>query len=146
MSSEVSPSLRRQIRERSRGVCEYCLVHEDDLFHGCEVDHILSVKHRGLSVLENLAFACFHCNRHKGTDLGSVTIRTSTLVRFYNPRLDRWKEHFYWNEDRIEPLTDIGEVTVRLLDFNHPERVAFRKLLSETGRYPTVEALALLKG
>jgi len=146
MSSEVGPSLRRQIRERSWGVCEYCLVHKDDLFHGCEVDHILSVKHGGLSVLENLAFACFHCNRHKGTDLGSVTVRTSALVRFYNPRLDRWKEHFYWNESRIEPLTDIGEVTVRLLDFNHPERVVFRKLLSETGRYPTVEAVALLKG
>src|SRR6266566_752300 len=145
MSSEVSASLRRQVRERAWSICEYCLVHEDDLFHGCEVDHILSVKHGGLSVPENLAFACFHCNRHKGTDLGSVTVHTRTLIRFFNPRLDRWKEHFYWNEFRIEPLTDTGEVTVRLLEFNHPERVAFRKLLSETGRYPTVEALALLK-
>ena len=72
--------------------------------------------------------------------------RTGMLTRFYNPRSDGWKEHFSWNEARIEPLTDIGEVTRRLLDFNHSERAAFRKLLAEAGRYPTVEALALLRG
>ena len=62
-----------------------------------------------------------------------------------NPRSDAWRRHFQWNEGAIEPLTDIGEVTARLLDFNHPERVAFRKLLAETGRYPSVEALARLR-
>ena len=67
------------------------------------------------------------------------------MVRFYNPRADGWKDHFFWSEGRIEPLTEIGEVTVRLLDFNHQERVAFRNLLAEAGRYPTVEALALLQ-
>ena len=74
-----------------------------------------------------------------------MSARTGTLVRFYNPRNDRWKEHFYWSESRIKSLSDIGEVTARLLEFNHPERVAFRKFLSEAGRYPTVEALALLR-
>jgi hypothetical protein len=44
-----------------------------------------------------------------------------------------------------EAVTDIGEVTVRLLEFNHPERVAFRKFLADAGRYPTVEALARLR-
>jgi hypothetical protein len=36
-------------------------------------------------------------------------------------------------------------VTARLLDFDHRERVAFRKLLAETGRYPSVDALARLR-
>ena len=145
MSNEVSEALRRLVAERAYRVCEYCLVHEEDVYHGCEVDHILSIKHGGLTVGENLAYACFHCNRHKGTDLGSVSVRTGTLVRFYNPRSDRWLEHFCWGEARIEAVTDIGEVTVRLLEFNHPERVAFRKFLAEAGRYPTVEALARLR-
>lgn len=145
MASEVNEALRRLVAERAWHLCEYCLVHEQDVYHGCEVDHIRSVKHGGLTVEENLAFACFHCNRHKGTDLGSLSERAGTLVRFYNPRTDRWKEHFCWIENRIEPLTDIGEVTARLLEFNHPERVAFRKFLAEAGRYPTVEALALLR-
>jgi HNH endonuclease len=94
-----------------------------DVYHGCEVDHVRSVKHGGLTLEDNMALACFHCNRHKGTDLGSVSVRTETLVRFYNPRTDHWKEHFCWSEARIEPLTDIGEVTARLLEFNHPESV-----------------------
>ena len=67
------------------------------------------------------------------------------MVRFYNPRTDRWKEHFYLSEGRIEPLSEIGEVTIRVLELNHPERVAFRKLLAETGRYPSVEALARIR-
>ncbi len=146
MSSEVSEALQRLVAKRAYRVCEYCLVHERDVYHGCEVDHIHSVKHGGRSVAENLAFACFHCNRHKGADLGSVCVRTGALVRFYNPRTDRWNEHFQVNGGRIEPLTDIGEVTARLLEFNHPERVAFRKMLVESGRCPTVEALALLRG
>ncbi len=146
MSSEVSEALRRQVADRAFHVCEYCLVHEEDVYHGCEVDHIRSFKHAGLTVVENLAFACFHCNRHKGTDLGSVGVRIGALVRFYHPRNDRWSEHFQWSEGRIEPLTDIGEVTARLLEFNHPERVGFRKMLADTGRYPTVEAMALLRG
>ena len=145
MSNEVSAALRRLVADRAYRVCEYCLVHEEDVYHGCEVDHILSVKHGGLTLAENLAYACFHCNRHKGADLGSVSVRTGTLVRFYNPRSDHWQEHFCWSESRIEAVTDIGEVTVRLLEFNHPERVAFRKFLAEAGRYPTVEALARLR-
>ena len=108
------------------------------------MDHVLSVKHGGQTTVENLAFACFHCNRHKDTDLGSVSVRTGELIRFFNPRSDGWRGHFQCNEGRIEPLTDIGEVTVRLPDFNHPERVALRKLLVETGRFPSVEALARL--
>ncbi len=132
--------------DRAYHLREYCLVHEDDVYHGCEVDHVLSAKHGGLTISENLAWACFHCNRHKGTDLGSVSARTGTLTRFFNPRTDGWREHFQWNEERIEALTAIGEVTARLLEFNYPERVAFRKLLAEAGRYHTVEALALVRG
>jgi hypothetical protein len=145
MSNEISQDVRRLVADRAYHICEYCLVHEDDVYHGCEVDHIISLKHGGLAAPENLAYACFHCNRHKGTDVGSISTSNGTFVRFYNPRLDHWPEHFRWSEGRVEPLSVIGEVTCRLLDFNHPERVAFRKLLEQTGRYPTVEALARIR-
>lgn len=116
-----------------------------DVYHGCEVDQIVSVKHGGITVPENLAYACFHCNRHKGTELGSLSLRTGKLVRFFNPRSDYWTQHFCVNEARIETLTETGEVTSRMLEFNHPERLAFRRLLMEVGRYLTVEALARIK-
>jgi hypothetical protein len=146
MRSDISEALRRLVAERADHLCEYCLVHEADVYHGCEVDHVVSVKHGGTTVPDNLAYACFHCNRHKGADLGSLSLRTGKLVRFFNPRSDYWPQHFSLIEARIDPVTEIGEVTSRVLEFNHPERLAFRRLLMEVGRYLTVEALARLKG
>jgi hypothetical protein len=108
------------------------------------MDHIISVKHGGETVPENLAYACFHCNRHKGTDIGSRT-STGDFLRFFNPRTDRWSDHFQLSEGRIEGVTPIGIVTARALDFNHPERVALRRLLTQIGRHPTIEALARMK-
>lgn len=81
MSGDISKALRRVVADRAYHVCEYCLVHEDDVYHGCEVDHVRSGKHGGVAVPENLAFACFHCNRHKGTDLGSVSLRNVPKTR-----------------------------------------------------------------
>ena len=60
MSNDISAALRRLVADRAYRICEYCLVHEEDVYHGCEVDHILSVKHDGLTLAENLAYACFH--------------------------------------------------------------------------------------
>ena len=145
MRSDISDVLRRLVSERADHLCEYCLVHEADVYHGCEVDHVISIKHGGITVPENLAYACFHCNRHKGTDLGSLSLRTGTLVRFFNPRSDGWAQHFRVNEACIDPLSEIGEVTSRMLEFNHPERLAFRRLLMKVGRYLTVEALARIR-
>jgi hypothetical protein len=67
------------------------------------------------------------------------------LVRFFNPRNDRWSEHFQSHDGKIEGLTEIGEVTVRILEFNQPERLTLRRLLADSGRYPSIGALALLR-
>ena len=145
MAGDVTESLRLRVAERAYRVCEYCLVHEDDLYHGCEVDHIVSVKHGGPTAEANLAFACFHCNRHKGSDLGSIGRASGKLVRFFNPRTDRWGEHFQQHDGQIDGLTETGEVTVRLLEFNQPERLTLRRLLADSGRYPSIGAMALLR-
>ena len=76
------------------------------------------------------------CNRHKGTDLGSIARATGELVRFFNPRIDRWIDHFQLDGARIKPLTNVGEVTVRILGFNNAERVLERADLIDLGRYP----------
>ena len=89
MSSYVSEELRRLVAARAGYVCEYCLIHEDDTFFECEVDHIISVKHGGPTEEKNLAYACLPCNRHKGSDIGSILGETGQLVRFFNPRVDR---------------------------------------------------------
>ena len=73
MGSYIRDDLRRLVAARADRLCEYCLIHEDDAYFGCEVDHIISVKHGGPTVAENLAYACAFCNRQKGSDFVSIS-------------------------------------------------------------------------
>ena len=66
MAEAVSQKLRREIRKRAGERCEYCLIPEALLLVGCEVDHIVSRKHGGITELPNLALSCARCNRAKG--------------------------------------------------------------------------------
>ena len=131
--THIPTALRRSVRERGGYRCEYCLIREEDTQFGCEVDHILSEKHGGRTVADNLALACFFCNRNKGSDIGSVRSPTDpSLIRFFNPRVDRWEQHFRRTDDfRIEPLTEIGAVTVRIFGFNHGGRIEERRALDQ---------------
>ena len=132
----ISAEIRRFVAERAGHRCEYCHIHEDDTFFGCEIDHIISKKHGGNNDPENLALSCLFCNRHKGTDIGSIHPNTGRLTRFFNPRKDRWNKHFQLNNVAIDPLTSIGEVTVRLFALNDPERLLEREDLISIGAYP----------
>ena len=136
MREYISAELRRLVIERADHRCEYCLIHEDDTFFGCEVDHIISIKHDGVTEESNLAHACQVCNRRKGSDLGSIVRRTGELVRFFKPRVDRWTEHFKLDGAFINPLTDVGEVTTRIFGFNDEERLMEREELIAQGRHP----------
>ncbi len=131
----ISAVLRRLVAQRANRRCEYCLIHEDDTFFGCHIDHIVSEKHGGATVAENLAYACAFCNLHKGSDLGSLTAE-GELCRFFNPRADVWTEHFALEEAIIQPLTAIGEVTARIFQFNHLDRLLERETLIEARLYP----------
>lgn len=99
------------------------------------------MKHGGLTTEDNLAYACIFCNLQKGSDLGSIVWRTGELVRFLHPRRDFWGDHFRLEEATIQPVTDIGEVTARIFDFNNDERILERQALILSGRYPSVSAL-----
>ena len=134
----ISAALRRLVRARADNLCEYCLLHEDDTFFGCEVDHVISEKHAGRTEKDNLALACFVCNRNKGSDIGSLIPGSGRLVRFYHPRLDRWQDHFRLAPDGISivTLTDVGEATARIFGFNSEERLLERQALQAAGRYP----------
>ncbi|MFM6152259.1 MAG: HNH endonuclease, partial [Sphaerospermopsis kisseleviana] len=119
----INLETRRLVVERAGNICEYCLISAVDRSSGCQVDHIISVKHGGTSTEDNLCYACVFCNLQKGTDLGSINWRNGELVRFFNPRRDFWGDHFRLEEAVIQPLTDIGEVTARILDFNNDDRI-----------------------
>ena len=136
MRRTISRRLRALVRERAHRRCEYCLFHEDDVILPHEPDHIIAVKHHGPTSEENLAWTCFFCNRHKGTDLFSFDIETSRFVRLFNPRRDRRGRHFRLQRGRIVARTAVGRVTESLLQFNRPSVVAKRLQLISEGLYP----------
>ncbi len=135
MTERIPAPVRARVAERAGGRCEYCLLHSEDAGFAHQLDHIVSRKHGGASSAANLAFACVTSNRHKGSDIASIS-RAGTLVRFFHPRLDRWAHHFRIAGAVIEPLAEIGEATASALKLNTPERVIERRLLQALGRYP----------
>ena len=145
MSSYVSAELRRLVASRANGLCEYCLIHESDTYLGCQVDHIISEKHGGPTESENLAYACVSCNRAKGSDIGSIASSTGELTRLFHPRTDRWSDHFWLQEQFIQPQTPIGEATVRILALNGSERILERQTLCKIGRYPPQNGIKTIK-
>lgn len=134
--SYIPEHLRQQVIERANNCCEYCLLPLDDDYVRPEVDHIIAIKHRGATTEENLCLSCIDCNRHKGSDLGSIDSVTHDFAFLYNPRHDRWAEHFRLQDEAIEPLTPQGRVTVFLLRMNEPLRVLERTALIKINRYP----------
>lgn len=94
MSRPIPEKLRNQVADRAANRCEYCLIHEEDLILKCQIDHIISLKHKGATSLENLAYSCLICNTNKGSDIGTVVLPNQNFVRFFNPRLDQWADHF----------------------------------------------------
>ena len=69
MREQVSKKVRQQVAGRADFRCEYCRIKEEDSFLSFQIDHIVSKKHGGGDEIENLAYACPHCNQNKGADL-----------------------------------------------------------------------------
>jgi hypothetical protein len=86
--------------------------------------------------VDNLAYACGLCNRHKGADVASIDRHSGGIVRLFHPRNDRWADHFQLNGSLLEPWTEIAAATIRLLRLNAPERIAERRELQDLGYYP----------
>ena len=63
------------------------------------------------------------------------------MVRLYNPRRQRWRDHFAWSSDFsvIIGLTATGRATVEALRLNREELVNLRRMLYTMGEHPPEE-------
>ncbi len=138
MSRYISEIIRLKVKKRANYRCEYCLIHQEDFFFPFEIDHIISLRHEGKTVLNNLALSCGTCNRMKAADIGTYLNENLEFIRLFNPRIDNWSQNFEINHGEIFALTLIGEATVKLLDLNSPDRIILRQLLMKAKRYPPV--------
>jgi hypothetical protein len=135
MSTDIPNAIRLLVRQRAKERCEYCLLHEADAWEAHQPDHVIAIKHRGLTVVENLAWTCSVCNLAKGSDIASLDPRTDKLVRLFHPRQDRGSQHFQLDNGLIVPKTAIGRVTEFILKFNRFDRVRVRRILIDRGLY-----------
>jgi len=127
--------LRDLVVLRARHACEYCKTPQSARRLTFHIDHIIARQHGGETLEANLALACGHCNRHKGTNLSGIDPETGSVVSLFNPRTDRWNEYFSVEAAYIIGLTATGRATVHLMKMNAPDEVAARsELLASRGR------------
>jgi hypothetical protein len=119
---------REAVRKRARNRCEYCHIHQSDVpFLKHQIEHITPRQHGGTDHLNNLALACYRCNKFKGPNLSAIDPRTGKLVRLFNPRRQRWVNHFVLRGILILGRTAIGRATVELLCMNAAKRQSLRR-------------------
>jgi len=132
----MEESQRRDVWQRARGCCEYCRLPQHVTVLPHQIDHIVARKHGGQTTLANLCLACYRCNSHKGPNVAGVDPQTGEITRLFDPRQDRWEEHFRWEGPTLVGRTPIGRVTIAVLEINSPERLAHRRLLIAEGVFP----------
>lgn len=125
--------LKAQVRRRARFRYEYCQFPERAAELRFQLDHIIARQHGGKNDASNLAFACFRCNSHKGTNLAGVDPQSAQVVRLFHPRQDVWTENFAWDGPKLAGLTPIGRATIGVLRINRPDAVLARAALMEEG-------------
>jgi HNH endonuclease len=133
--------LRRLVIERARNYCEYCRYSGRYASQTSPIDHVTPLETGGQTTAENLAQSCQECNGHKAARTAATDPVTGLSVPLYNPREQRWDEHFSWSEDylQITGLTPIGRATVEALQLNREGLVNMRRVLYAIGKHPPQE-------
>jgi hypothetical protein len=131
-------AIQRSIIALSKDYCEYCIIPAAFATDFYNFDHITPVSKDGLTELRNLARCCSICNGHKHDKIAYIDPLTQQPCRLYNPRQDKWADHFQWSIDdlRLVGKTAIGHTTIALLQLNRSNTVNLRKLLKMAGLHP----------
>lgn len=130
---------RRLVSERAGHCCEYCRTPAAYSADSLSIEHIVPRSRGGLTDLENAAYSCQGCNNHKYVAIQGFDTVTGELVALFHPRLDRWADHFAWNEDGtiVLGITPVGRATIRQLQLNRPGLINLRCVLIAAGVQPT---------
>jgi len=134
----LSPSIRDAVRQRAQSLCEYCHTAETWQYVEFTIDHVIPLSAQGSDSLENLALACFACNRRKSNVLQALDPDSNRLTPLFNPRLSLWADHFSWSSDRLEiiGITTTGRATVAALALNRPRILKIRAADLAVDRHP----------
>ena len=81
------------------------------------------------------------CNDYKGDRIEATDPLTGEVTRLFDPRHQRWSEHFTWTTpgDEIVGLTAMGRATVVALRLNRPFLAQARRIWVRIGEHPPKE-------
>lgn len=136
--------LRKELTKMAHGCCEYCMSQEAFDNKRFAIDHIFPQSLGGTHHISNLAFACQGCNSFKYNKTFAIDPETGEIVSLFNPRQERWTEHFRWNENFtvIFGLTPIGRATIQSLRLNRQELINQRVVYHAFGIHPPVHSIS----
>jgi hypothetical protein len=135
---KISEDIQNQVRQRANYLCEYCHASEQWQYVTFTIDHVIPLTTSGADTLDNLALACFHCNRKKSGKTTAIDPQSGIEVPLFNPRQYSWSEHFIWSVDGllIIGLTPMGRATVTALALNRERVINIRAADKAVGRHP----------
>jgi HNH endonuclease len=135
---QIPEDIQNQVRQRAKYLCEYCHASEQFQYVAFTIEHVIPINKNGADTVDNLALACFHCNRKKSDKTTAIDPISGAEVPLFNPRKDNWNEHFIWSPDGllIVGLTPIGLTTVTALALNRERVINIRAADKAVGRHP----------
>ena len=118
----LSAADQAEVRRRANRRCEYCGWPDWLTPSPFAVDHIFPRVRGGMNNLENRAYSCGGCNGAKYDCIEASDPTTGLLTALFNPRRDRWSEHFVWNAEETEMIgiSATGRATISRLRLNRP--------------------------
>jgi hypothetical protein len=130
--------VKKQVQERAKYCCEYCLAQSLISADTFSIEHIIPIAKEGTDDIENLAFSCMRCNGHKYIFTHGTDSVTGNSVPLYNPRKGDWTTHFQWSEDfsEIVGISPTGRATIVRLNVNRENLINLRKVLAAAGLHP----------
>jgi hypothetical protein len=136
--SAISQATRKRLAQQALFRCGYCLTQELVSGVPLTIEHLLPRARGGGDEEGNLWLSCRLCNEAKGILTEAIDPETGEIASLFNPRLQRWAEHFIWAEvgTNVVGLTPTGRATVAVLSLNTEFRVRTRALWVEVGWYP----------
>lgn len=132
----IPVSLRRLVIQRASNRCEYCGISQVGQVATFHIDHIVPRVAGGETTAENLALACVSCSLRKGSRQNLRDVETEQVVSIFNPRQQKWKEHFAWDGVQVVGLTATGRATLQALALNRLTMLAIRTEEILLGRHP----------
>lgn len=134
----IPESTQATVRSNAKSLCEYCHASEQWQYVRFTIDHVIPIDDGGSNEVNNLALACFHCNRRKWNRQFAMDSASKQSVPLFNPRRDVWIKHFIWSQDstQIIGLTPTGRATINALALNRERVIAIRRADIQVGQHP----------